>query len=72
MVKVIVGKEATLEQSMMASCVVVLKVIPKALAILLTSSVPPTMREVPESTIPYFNPETVVPGTEIESNLTGQ
>jgi len=49
-----------------------LKVTFKALAIPSIVSFPPTKREVPESTIPYFKLPKVYPATEIELKATGQ
>jgi len=71
-VKVMSGKVAFFEQSMIASLTTGKKVIPNYLAIALTISVGPTIREVPESTIPWFNPVYDYPSTEIEFKLTGQ
>jgi len=71
-VKVIAGKEATFVQSMMASWTIGKKAIPKAEAIWSTSLVGPTIREVPESTIPCFNPLMVAFGTVMVYKLTGQ
>jgi hypothetical protein len=47
-------------------------VISKALAIALTVSVGPAIREVPESTIPYFKPEKSYPAVLILDKVTGQ
>jgi len=66
------GKVALVVQSMIASWTTGRKVIPNALAIALTVSVGPAIREVPESTIPYFNPEKVCPAVSIDYKATGQ
>lgn len=70
--KEISGKVALLAQSMMASGTIGKKLIPNSLAIALTTSVGPAIREVPESTIPYDNPENSLSPALMEFKATGQ